>query len=333
MNLKKILYPILGACMVTTTLMFGNNASVKGEEYTISDYSYLWNTTEVEKVEEEKPAEYEFDYNKLWDTYQTVLADDKLNADIQGIIRFQNDLINEPILLNKKNVNYYLYKNWKTHKYQSHGSIALDPDNRFQNDDMNTVLYGHYIYRCRAKVKNRHQVFTDLCYLMNSKNYENHKYAAIITESGEVRYYQVARVLCIPTRTPANCQYNFAHYSKKKFNKYMAAIKNYECYDTGVELTYGDRMLTLQTCVEQRPDLREVVILKELERKEIKDPKVIEEERKAKEAKARDPYGIYSYDYDFLTTSEYDPYHDLFSDLTTDTEDDTETSSYSYLFD
>ena len=40
-------------------------------------------------------------------------------------------------------------------------------------------------------------------------------------------------------------------------------------YDTGVEVNKGDKLLTLQTCIDNEKDLREIVVAKEVNRYEI----------------------------------------------------------------
>ena len=45
----------------------------------------------------------------------------------------------------------------------------------------------------------------------------------------------------------------------------VANNKEIEFYNTGIEITPVDRFLTLQTCVENRDDLRLIVIAKEVE--------------------------------------------------------------------
>ncbi|WP_167849923.1 hypothetical protein [Galactobacillus timonensis] len=88
-----------------------------------------------------------------------------------------------------------------------------------------------------------------------------------------IRYYEIASVYGCPMVdveggqvAADDYQFNLVDYSEDYFNTYVNAIKQQEYYDTGVELTYGDRLLSLQTCIENHNELREIVVCKELKR-------------------------------------------------------------------
>jgi len=46
----------------------------------------------------------------------------------------------------------------------------------------------------------------------------------------------------------------------------MRRVEEREYYDTGIDIAYTDHMLTLQTCIENYPENREIVLCRELER-------------------------------------------------------------------
>ena len=48
------------------------------------------------------------------------------------------------------------------------------------------------------------------------------------------------------------------------FNDYIEAAGNAALYDTGAEFDFNDRFLTLQTCVQNHDELREIVLCKEV---------------------------------------------------------------------
>ena len=50
-----------------------------------------------------------------------------------------------------------------------------------------------------------------------------------------------------------------------EFDNYIQAAKAVQYYDTGKTVVYGKRLLTLQTCVEFEPDIREIVLCQEVE--------------------------------------------------------------------
>ena len=63
--------------------------------------------------------------------------------------------------------------------------------------------------------------------------------------------------------------YYVPEFSDEYFQSYISRVKQEEFYDTGVEFTNKDHLLTMQTCVYLREDLRLIVVAKEVERKAI----------------------------------------------------------------
>ena len=221
---------------------------------------------------EKQAAEYELADTVLRD-YRTQLEEAReINADVQALLAFQSGLCIDPVLQNHGTTDY-LYTDWRTGEYQSYGSIALDQENDLARDDMNTILYGHYIYAFRNK--DRSLVFTPLAQLMEAKNYRDNRYVSLITETA-IRYYEVASVFpCPMVETAAgqvcapDFQYNLVEYDEVYFKRYLNAIEKAQYYDTGVILCYGDRLLTLQTCIEDHPESRLIVLCKEIERRKF----------------------------------------------------------------
>lgn len=49
-----------------------------------------------------------------------------------------------------------------------------------------------------------------------------------------------------------------------EFKYYLETINSVKQYDTDIEIVQNDNLLTLHTCVSKHPDLREIVICKEI---------------------------------------------------------------------
>lgn len=198
------------------------------------------------------------------------LADDKsTNGDVQAILVFPSGLVHQPVLQGTDN-DHYLYTDWQTGKSLEYGSIMMDYQNNIHQDDMNTIIYGHYCYT--GYYEDRTLAFTPLSQLLEQQNYEANKYVVLVTDEN-IRYYEIASVYGCPMVdveggqvAADDYQFNLVGYSEDYFNTYINAIKKQEYYDTGVQLTYGDRLLSLQTCIENHNELREIVVCKELKR-------------------------------------------------------------------
>lgn len=209
------------------------------------------------------PVPYELDNNQLFTLRQELNEDKIINPDVQAVLLFQSELIHQPVLQSEDN-DYYLYRNWQTKEHQSYGSIVLDYQNQLEQDDMNTILYGHYVYE-RANA-DRTLAFTPLEKLQEQQNYEANKYVVLLTEA-DVRYYEIARVYECPMVDTDTGQvavpelrFNVTTYDADYFQSYLEAMEEHSYYDTGVDLVYGDRLLTLQTCIEDHPESRLVIV-------------------------------------------------------------------------
>lgn len=77
-------------------------------------------------------------------------------------------------------------------------------------------------------------------------------YYADLVESDGVYYTQVEE------------QYNLSSFSQEYFNTYHDRVRSKQLYETGEDFSWEDRLLTLQTCVENRPDQREIVVCRQV---------------------------------------------------------------------
>ena len=78
----------------------------------------------------------------------------------------------------------------------------------------------------------------------------------------ECREYEIAYVYYYEMGNE-NLEYFHPNYEPEQFENYIANVKEKQFYNTGLDLAEGERMLTLQTCVRDRDDLRLIVVAKE----------------------------------------------------------------------
>jgi len=221
----------------------------------------------------EPSGNHELDAETLAGLRQELVDDQAINGDVRCILHFNNNLVHDPVL-QYSNENYYLYLNWQTLEYQSYGSIVLDSRNTIDSSEMNTIIYGHYIYPFRNP--DRTLVFTPLALLTDYSVWEANRYVTVVTNH-EVRYYEICAVYNCPLETMADgsqycyegLEYNRLEYDPEYFARYKENIKAHEYYSTGVEYTAEDRYVTLQTCIENHHESREIVLCREIERKSL----------------------------------------------------------------
>lgn len=204
-------------------------------------------------------ADYSF-YHDIWQ------ENAQYNEDYVGQIWFDSGLLDLPFVQGEDN-DFYLHTDWKTMEEFSEGSAFMDFRN--QLDDQNLILYGHYIYE--YKDPSRTHMFTPLQLLKEEENYQENQFFNVLLD-GRVRRYQVALVYYCPLYFEgiygyprSDLRYNLTEFEEEYFNEYKQAALAQAFYDTGVDISMEDKLITFQTCVENRNDLRLIIVAKMLE--------------------------------------------------------------------
>lgn len=195
-----------------------------------------------------------------------------INNDYQGTLFFDSGLIVQPFVQSYDN-SAYLRINWVDGSYDEGGSNFLDYE--CTPESQNLIIYGHYAYPSYDPTGTSR--FTPLAQLANEENYEANKTVYLLLEN-EIREYEVAVVYYAQLinsdgvyYTRDDEMYNLTSFTDDYFNLYYSTIKAEQQYETGVECTNADRFLTLQTCVENRADLREIVLCRQVNTYPITD--------------------------------------------------------------
>ncbi len=194
------------------------------------------------------------------------------NEDYIAYLKFENGLLEYPVFQGDSN-DAYIVTNWENMEYDIEGSIFMDYRNKFDGNDrdQNLIIYGHYVYA------DEEAKFGPLHDLKDVENYEKNKYLTLEFKD-ELRRYEVAYAYyCILVDdgngeylyTVDDMQFNMTNYDDDYFDIYMKTVNDNKFYSTGVDISYDDKMLTLQTCVKDHPELRLIVIAKEIEIKEL----------------------------------------------------------------
>lgn len=235
-------------------------------------------TTFSNDVEVEEPVEQDEITSETmnWENYTTSWQENyAINNDYVGKIIFASGLINEDVVqhLNLDNLDQgyyeYLRTDWITLEYDEEGSIFVDPYSDLDSST-NIVIYGHYVYENYDP--SRTHKFTPLELLLEEENYEENNIFYLCLED-EIRIYEIAHVYLAQLYSSNGTDYDmidegmeymFSEWRESALNYYLEQVSLIEQYDTGVQISYGDKFITLQTCVKNRDDLREIVIAKEI---------------------------------------------------------------------
>lgn len=163
----------------------------------------------------------------------------------------------------------YIWTGWITHQYDPYGEETA-PFLHYQNTlaDQNLIIFGHHFARDWDQSGSRQ--FTPLDLLMKEENYEENSSLKLILDN-EIREYEVAFVFTISIsddydaqimRTDMNRDLS-GNYDPDFFESYIGYMKERSFYDPGVGLDRDDRILSLVTCIEHQPDLRQIVVCRE----------------------------------------------------------------------
>ena len=174
----------------------------------------------------------------------------EINSDFVGWLSFKSGLVNQPVVQSRDNVFYLTHSFFG--KKSSIGTAFLDYN---QNLDMqNITIYGHLVYRDNTLM------FSPLQKLVNQANYDANRYFSFSTET-EVRNYEVAIVFYYDVEEDAyTLPYYYGSFDEETFNQYVQHAKEKQFYETGVKLTYEDSIITLQTCVQGKENLRLIIV-------------------------------------------------------------------------
>lgn len=171
-----------------------------------------------------------------------------LNPDTIAWLRFDPEpaVINYPVVQGKDNEEY-LHKTFSANE-NTLGTIFLNVDNNANFLDENSLLYGHYM--------NDGSMFRHLEDYKDKAFWEANPYFYIYTPDGQelvYHIYSVGEVLDTAdtylTDFPTNDDYQ----------KFLNMTKEVALYDTGIEVTTADTIVTLSTCTSANDDHRFVV--------------------------------------------------------------------------
>lgn len=180
----------------------------------------------------------------------------KINSDVIGWIKINGTNINYPIM---QNGDYYLHRNIYKN-YSSHGTPYLAEYCNLKTSD-NLIIYGHHM--------NDNSMFSNLVNYKNYNYYKNHKYINFyILKDGQTienTYEIVIAFKTIAYSDKGFKYYNYTNfYDEKEFNLFVEECRNLEFYNTGAELKYGEKLITLSTCEYSQKNGRMVVIAKKI---------------------------------------------------------------------
>ena len=171
-----------------------------------------------------------------------------LNSDTIGWIRFDPEpaIINYPIVQGKDNQEY-LHKTFSAND-NSLGTIFLNVENNSNFRDQNSIIYGH---RMKDGSMFRHlQDYEDRAF------WEANPYFYIYTPDGQELIYHIYSMgEVLDTSDTYLTEFN----TEEEYQNFLNMTKQVSLYDTGIEVTTSDTIVTLSTCTSASDNHRFVV--------------------------------------------------------------------------
>ena len=179
-----------------------------------------------------------------------------INSDVIGWVKIDGTNIDYPVM---QKGDFYLYRNIYK-EYSSHGTPYLAEYCNVQYSD-NLIIYGHHM--------SDNSMFAQLDDYKKNSFYNKHKYLKFYSYyNGQTieKNYEIALVF----KTVAYSDKGFKYYNYINFNdiqelnEFIDNCKKLQCYDTGVDINYGDKLITLSTCEYSEKNGRMVIVAKQI---------------------------------------------------------------------
>ncbi len=163
------------------------------------------------------------------------------NPETIGWLEIPNSTINLVVMQTPDEPDKYLHLDFYGN-YSANGTLYLDARCDIWESD-NLLIYGHHMATGA--------MFGSLMAYANESYWQEHRTFSFDTIYEEGEYEVVAACyarLMNKSEEGFRYYYFFGSESREEFNVYRDFIEENRCYDTGVEIEYGDRLVTLSTC-------------------------------------------------------------------------------------
>ncbi len=159
------------------------------------------------------------------------------NQNVIGWIAFDEEKISYPIMQTQDN-QHYLTHTFSEKKNRA-GSIFMDAGNTEDFTDHHSIIYGH-------NMKNG-SMFGRLKQYYDEEFYKGNEFFTIYTENQAYRY-EIFSAHIIPETDEIYTIWYAPEERAAEYKKFIERMKKNSWYDTGVETTGKDKVVTLSTC-------------------------------------------------------------------------------------
>lgn len=227
-----------------------DEAAIEEQQQVLQEQFAEQQTEADPETQEAEKAELPIDFEGLWE----------VNPEIYAWLRVPDTNIDYPVLQHMEDdQSYYLTRDIYGKSNQA-GSIYTEYYNSKDFQEPNTVLYGH-------NMKNG-SMFHNVRYFADREYFDGHEELYIYLP-GKILKYQIIACYEYDDRHLLG---SFDFHDEAVFAEYLEEIMNprsmYAMIREGVELTTEDKLVTLSTCVANKPNNRrllQAVLVEEIE--------------------------------------------------------------------
>ncbi|MCL2299781.1 MAG: class B sortase [Firmicutes bacterium] len=168
----------------------------------------------------------------------------EMNGDYVGWLKAPGASINMPIVQTANN-DYYLKRDFER-RPSKYGNPFADYRVSLEPMSTNLIIYGHHM--------RNGTIFTYLPRYQQASVVKSNPVITLEMATGEVYQYKIVSVLAINGRAADDNGYVFAvntpdFSGPESFNGYVRQLKQRSYVNTGVDVEWGDKLISLQTCV------------------------------------------------------------------------------------
>lgn len=182
------------------------------------------------------------------------------NEDMAAWLSIEGTVIDYPVMQTMEDENYYLKRGFDG-KDNENGCLILDTDSQITEPvSTNLIIHGHNM--------KSGAMFGTLPQYEDADYCKEHQYIKLYTKEEE-KTYQVISVFRSQVYKKSDQVFKFYKFFQadiqEEFDDWYDNIKKLAEFDTGVTAQFGDRFLTLSTCVYHVENGRLVVVAKEIQ--------------------------------------------------------------------
>lgn len=183
------------------------------------------------------------------------------NSDLAGWLTVEGAGIDYPVMQAvAESSDFYLNHDFDG-KEDINGSLFLDSRNNLEKPNDNMIIYGHNM--------KSGMMFGGLKQYLDPLFWREHKKVTFNTIYDKAEY-EIVAVCLSKVDEDGNGQFKYYNFidagNKKTFNRFVKNVKELNIMDEKIELSYGDKLLTLSTCNNYTEDGRLFLVARKCEK-------------------------------------------------------------------